>query len=244
MEDDSGTGAEAQDAEPAPAMICPECEEIAVSSPATDLVPWEAHGLETPQWSHRDGSALCPVIGPSGGYEPAQPQQYQAEPGADTARLDPPATMQAQQRPIGDFVWSADPAGEQEHQADDGYACGFPSREDDGSGQVVSCAEEQEARPTDLPDPVPEREQLERGRVSLEAAVDKAPPVEVLAGLEPGTADEAVARGWSPDGGRHGLFALGQGVIIDDGPAEQQLNNWNIANDHAEDGADLDYEAE
>jgi hypothetical protein len=261
MEDNAGTGAGAQDAEPAPAMICPECEEIAVNSPAADLVPWEAHGLETPQWSHRDGSALCPVIGPSGGYEPAQPQRYQVEPGADTARLDPPAAMQARQRPIGDFLWSADPAREQEHQADDGYVCRFPSRGDDGFDQVVSYAEELEARASDLPDPA--AAELPDDGPKTQAVIDginngSIDPADLDVGFwaakaaeprgeAPQTADEAFARGWSPDGG-HGLFALGQGVIIEDGPTEQQVNNWNIANDHAEDGADLDddldYEAE
>ncbi len=74
-------------------MECPECGEDAVSQPATDLVPWEAHGLARPQWSHRDGSSLCPVIGRSGGYEPAQPQPKPSDRAADTARLDPPASM-------------------------------------------------------------------------------------------------------------------------------------------------------
>jgi hypothetical protein len=98
-------------------------------------------------------------------------------------------------------------------------------------------------RAAEQADPVMQA-RLARGRASLEAAVGKAPPAGVLPGLEPGTADEAFARGWSPDGGARGLFALGEGVIIDDGPAERQLNDWNIANDHAEDGAGLDYEAE
>ena len=31
-------------------------------------------------------------------------------------------------------------------------------------------------------------------------------------------------------------------VIIDDGPTERQLMDWNIANDHAEDGDGLDYD--
>jgi hypothetical protein len=52
---------------------CPECGEPAASRPPDDLVPYEAHGLEQPAWSHRDGSPLCPVPGPSGGYEPASP---------------------------------------------------------------------------------------------------------------------------------------------------------------------------
>jgi hypothetical protein len=73
-------------------MTCPECGENAYQSPPTDLVRWEAHGMTRPEWSHRDGSSLCPVIGPSGGYRPAQPAE--AAPGtetrsADAARLHP-----------------------------------------------------------------------------------------------------------------------------------------------------------
>jgi len=55
-------------------MECPECGEDAQHQPAADLVPWEAHGMTRPQWSHKDGTSLCPVIGQSGGYEPAQPR--------------------------------------------------------------------------------------------------------------------------------------------------------------------------
>ena len=75
-------------------MSCPECGEDAVRQPPPDLVPWEAHGLTRPEWSHRDGSSLCPVIGPSGGYQPAQPQPRPAEPDIQTMRLEPPASMQ------------------------------------------------------------------------------------------------------------------------------------------------------
>jgi hypothetical protein len=39
----------------APELECSECGEPAVNKPTTDLVPWEAHGLEHPQWSHRTG---------------------------------------------------------------------------------------------------------------------------------------------------------------------------------------------
>lgn len=53
-------------------LICPECGEPAQQRPPTDLVPWQPHGQPTPAYSHRDGSALCPVIGP-GGYQPADP---------------------------------------------------------------------------------------------------------------------------------------------------------------------------
>ncbi len=69
-------------------MTCPECGENAQHRPPSDQVSWEAHGLARPGWSHRDGSSLCPVIGPSGGYQPAQPQP--AEPGAGAARPEPP----------------------------------------------------------------------------------------------------------------------------------------------------------
>jgi hypothetical protein len=62
----------------APEMLCAECGESAVNHPATDLVPWEAHGLDPPEWSHTDGSALCPVIGTSGSYEATQPSTRRA----------------------------------------------------------------------------------------------------------------------------------------------------------------------
>ena len=71
-------------------LICPGCGEDAVPEPPADLVPWEAHGLAVQEWSHRDRSSLCPVIGPSGGYEPAQPQAEDAEAGTEVPRLVPP----------------------------------------------------------------------------------------------------------------------------------------------------------
>lgn len=67
-------------------MTCPECGENAYQSPPTDLVSWEAHGMTRPKWSHRDGSSLCPVIGPSGGYRPARPAE--AAPGTETRSAD------------------------------------------------------------------------------------------------------------------------------------------------------------
>ena len=51
---------------------CPECGEPAVHQPPEDLVPYQAHGTEPPQWSHPDRSALCPVMTPDG-YRPAVP---------------------------------------------------------------------------------------------------------------------------------------------------------------------------
>jgi len=78
----------------AAAMACPECGEPAAHREPADPVPWEAHGMTRPQWSHTDGSALCPVPGPSGGYRPAQPTPAQpaSEPGLcpQVARVDPP----------------------------------------------------------------------------------------------------------------------------------------------------------
>ena len=77
---------------------CPECGEDAVRQPPSDLVPWEAHGLSGPEWSHRDGSSLCPVTGPSGGYQPAQPQPTHpqaAPPEPDTS------TMRIETHPAG-----------------------------------------------------------------------------------------------------------------------------------------------
>jgi hypothetical protein len=68
-------------------MTCPECGENAYQRTPADLVNWEAHGMTRPEWSHRDGSSLCPVIGPSGGYRPAQPAEV--TPGNQTHRADP-----------------------------------------------------------------------------------------------------------------------------------------------------------
>jgi hypothetical protein len=49
------------------------------------------------QWSHSDGTALCPVPSPSGGYRPAQPvpdtEQWGAELDPDVSRLDPTPSM-------------------------------------------------------------------------------------------------------------------------------------------------------
>jgi hypothetical protein len=57
---------------PGRAVVCPECGEPAYPVPPTALVPWGAHGMPTPGWSHADGEPLCPVLGP-GGYQPATP---------------------------------------------------------------------------------------------------------------------------------------------------------------------------
>ena len=76
-------------------MECPECGEDAVPTPATDPVPWDAHAVKQPQWSHKDGSSLCPVMGDSG-YLPAQPRPRTTErqPGSNT-----PWQQQAQAEP-------------------------------------------------------------------------------------------------------------------------------------------------
>jgi hypothetical protein len=78
-----------------PQMQCPECEEPAVNRPAADRVPWEAHGLDRPEWSHADRSALCPVIGTSGSYEPAQPSARRPVPGPRIECEDPPVATRA-----------------------------------------------------------------------------------------------------------------------------------------------------
>jgi hypothetical protein len=72
-------------------MECPECGEDAVRQPAEDTVPWQAHGIPPPGWSHRDGTCLCPVPGTSGGYQPAEPRPRDGEPNVRPPRLDPPA---------------------------------------------------------------------------------------------------------------------------------------------------------
>ncbi len=77
---------------------CPECGGEAVSRPPTELVPWDALGIAKPDWSHRDGTSLCPVIGPSGGYQPARPQPQPAEAADQATRLEPPATLMPSMR--------------------------------------------------------------------------------------------------------------------------------------------------
>jgi hypothetical protein len=57
--------------------VCPECGEPARRRPPTTGVPWAAHRLSVPDWSHVDGGPLCPVVGDRG-YRPAEP----AEPAA------------------------------------------------------------------------------------------------------------------------------------------------------------------
>jgi hypothetical protein len=61
--------------------ICPECEEPAVKQPPTDLVPFPALGITQPEWSHLDGSSLCPVMGPNG-CQPAEPRPCDPVTGA------------------------------------------------------------------------------------------------------------------------------------------------------------------
>jgi hypothetical protein len=158
---------------------------------------------------------------------------------AEAAEADLPA------RPITDYLWSAGPVGEQEHEPGDACVRGCSNREDDGFDQVVSYAEDLEARATDLPDDGSKSQAVIDGVNN--GSID---PADLDAGFWAAKAAEAAypqessvaaPEGIKP-GRQHGLFAQGQGVIIDDGPAERQLNDWNIANDHAEDGADLDYD--
>jgi hypothetical protein len=88
----------------APQMQCPECEEPAVNQQATDPVPWEAHGLDRPEWSHADGSALCPVVGTSGRYEPAQPSARRAAPSPRIEHENPSvATRVPRPVPTADY---------------------------------------------------------------------------------------------------------------------------------------------
>ncbi len=58
--------------------------------------------MTRPGWSHRDGSSLCPVLSPDGGYRPAQPKP--AEPGATAvARPDPEPERQPDDRDLSRF---------------------------------------------------------------------------------------------------------------------------------------------
>lgn len=55
-----------------PDMVCPQCGEAAREGVPTDLVPAHYANEPVPEWSHLDGTQLCPVIGPDG-YRPADP---------------------------------------------------------------------------------------------------------------------------------------------------------------------------
>jgi hypothetical protein len=88
-------------------MHCPECGESAANHAPVDPVPWEARGMQRPEWSHTDGSALCPVPGPAGGYRPAQPVGAR-QPATCTARLDPPPSMRHRWRFPGTAVREAE----------------------------------------------------------------------------------------------------------------------------------------
>lgn len=50
---------------------CPECGEEAIKRTPRDLTPQQQDDARRPRFSHRDGTQLCPVVGPRG-YEPAE----------------------------------------------------------------------------------------------------------------------------------------------------------------------------
>jgi len=79
-------------------MECPECGKDAVPRPA-EQVARRAHRMPHPEWSHRDGSSLCPVIGPSGAYEPARPQRRYVSCDVHATQPGRPATMSSAPRP-------------------------------------------------------------------------------------------------------------------------------------------------
>jgi len=52
-------------------VVCPECGEEVVNKAPTNISP-DAGPKQN--WSHKDGSPLCPIVG-RGGYEAAQPHK-------------------------------------------------------------------------------------------------------------------------------------------------------------------------
>ncbi len=222
-------------------MECPECGEDAVHTPPTDLVPWAAHGMQQPQWSHTDGSSLCPVLGDSGGYVPVQPRPRATErqPGPDVSRLDPPERLRpegwarAHEEPSGPFAveqeildrwggWppkttepgvSADPWAE----AKTGPEHVETGETGDGrDARVVTTG----GRLTSLSEP-------KTGKAAAEATQA------VLDAINNGqlTAEQ-------PDGCD---FWAAKAAQAEPGPTERQLEDWNIHNDHA-DGLAADYD--
>lgn len=53
-------------------LYCPECGQPARRTPPTTQVPYAAHGMPRPDFSHLDGESLCPVV-TDAGYQPARP---------------------------------------------------------------------------------------------------------------------------------------------------------------------------
>lgn len=60
-------------------LLCPECGEPAQRKPPRSNVPYAAHGMATPEFSHLDGEPLCPVVGDAG-YQPADPVDADGNP--------------------------------------------------------------------------------------------------------------------------------------------------------------------
>jgi hypothetical protein len=85
-------------------MECPECGKDAVRQTPASRSSWRADRVAQPEWSHRDGSSLCPVIGPSGGYEPARPQPRQASPGVLSTQPGRPAMGETPWPLAGDLL--------------------------------------------------------------------------------------------------------------------------------------------
>ena len=54
--------------------VCPQCGEPVRRTPPAARLPWSAHRLPVPQWSHTDGEPLCPVVTDCG-YQPAGPAE-------------------------------------------------------------------------------------------------------------------------------------------------------------------------
>jgi hypothetical protein len=54
--------------------ICPECGEDAITRAPCDLTPVQKARGDRPRFAHRDGTQLCPVVGPSG-YRPTAPKR-------------------------------------------------------------------------------------------------------------------------------------------------------------------------
>jgi hypothetical protein len=70
--DNADTDIETDEVDTDADMACPTCGEPAREGTPTDLVPAHYTGQKAPEWSHADGTQLCPVIG-SDGYRPADP---------------------------------------------------------------------------------------------------------------------------------------------------------------------------
>ena len=131
-------------------LICPECGEPVVARPPRTSVPYAAHGLGAPRYSHLDGEPLCPVAGPRG-YQPADPVErgddadLDGSPDPPAGDPEPPVSPGAPASPAS-AAWTPDgtgvmPAGDVggDRQVTEAYSVRYVRPDRPGALVTVSC---------------------------------------------------------------------------------------------------------